>query len=144
MRRRAILETGLLRDWFQYSVSVTFTATNQRLPLTINLQSDADYVIVKLMADSSDDAGPGSTTRPVRGGALVNVTDQGSQRQLFDQQQPLSSTFGTAQRPFILPMVHRCPRNGTIILDVTNQGTATQRIDFVLGGYKIFLEPDRL
>ncbi len=136
-RRRVIVETGLLRDWFSISSSITFAAASARVPLTLSVPQDADFVLVKLMADSGDAA-------PVQGGALVNIIDQGSQRSLADAQVPLSTLFGTAQRPFILPMVHRFPRAGTIILDVTNTGAAAQRINFVLSGYKIFMEPQRL
>lgn len=125
---------GFVRDFYVYSADVTFTAVDQRVPETIGVQADADFVLVKIMSTSDDD--------PVdaQGGALIQITDNGSGRNLFDFQVPLASVSGNGQRPFILPWVHRFARKGSIQLDLTNTGTATQRIRVVLAGYKIIPE----
>jgi hypothetical protein len=52
-------------------------------------------------------------------------------------QVPASTIFGSGQLPFILPWVHRFARNGNAILDITNTGSATQRIHIVIAGYKM-------
>jgi hypothetical protein len=120
-----------VRDYFGYTFDVTFTATSQRLPFVVNIQADADWVLVKITGISADTPADNS------GGMLLQIEDTGSGRKMFDAQMPFANTVGSAQRPFILPWVHRFPRNGTILFDVTNTGTNANRVRLGLHGYKI-------
>lgn len=124
---------GMVRDFFVYPTSVTFTALNQRTQITINVDADAPFVLVKMMY-----AAPG--TPGALGGCLISIRDSGSGRTIFKNQTPVISIMGTGSLPFILPWVHVFPRNGTIELDVTNTGAATDTIYFTLAGYKIIPE----
>jgi hypothetical protein len=125
------VDNAAVKDFFVYFADVTFTAVNQRVPATINVQADADFILVKIMSTSTD------SPLDAQGGALMQITDQGSQRNLFDNQVPLASVTGSGQRPFILPWVHRFPRQGSIGLDLTNTGTNTNRIRLTFAGFKV-------
>lgn len=127
-----------LRDFFVYQGFITFAAAGQRSPVNINIQADADFVLMKLMSFSSD------SPTPADGGALLNIIDSGSNRRLFDTQIPLSMITGNGQLPFIVPWLHQFKRQGTIELDLTNTGTATQTVRIALAGYKVFRGTDRL
>lgn len=120
-----------IQDFYAYGLNTAFTALNQVLNLQIGIQADADFVLVKIMSTSDD------SPLDAQGGALLQIVDNGSQRRLFDQAFPLASISGSGQRPFILPWVHRFPRQGGIGITLTNTGTATQAIRLVLAGYKI-------
>jgi hypothetical protein len=122
-----------IRDWFTYTKSFTFTATNQVLPDTIPIQADADFVLVKIMHTSSDSTNPQT---PVAGGALITMKDQADGRDLMDGAVPLDSISGRGQLPFILPYPHRFKRNNSIAITLTNKGQATQTITLSLSGYK--------
>ena len=119
-----------IRDFFVISANVTFIALNERRPVIINIPADADFVAVKSMRRSGDAA-------PAFGGCFVQIIDSGSDRRLTDNQVAVDTVFGTGQEPFIWPWVHRFQRNGNVILDVTNTGSATQQIFFVIAGYKL-------
>lgn len=127
-------ERNALRDYFVYSSGlITFGATNSALAVNISIQADADFICAYITVVNSDALG-----------FLVQITDQGSQRRLSNVPLRFDQVGGTAQRPYVLPMPHRFPRNGSITLDTTNLGAnaSTARLD--LHGYKVWATPARL
>jgi hypothetical protein len=130
-----VLEDNQYRDWFIYSTGlITFGVTGSTQTALISIQADADFVLTYITA------APVPTTNTF----LIQVTDQGSQRKLSNNPIHMLDLCGTAQRPYILPMPHRFPRNGAILLDFTNLGANldTTRVD--LHGYKIWSTPARM
>lgn len=130
-----VQEDNQYRDWFVYSTAlITFGATNSTTAATISIQADADFILTYITGVSV----------PNTGSFLFQVTDQGSQRKLSNTPIHSADLAGTAQRPYILPMPHRFPRNGAILIDFTNLGALndTARVD--LHGYKIWASPARL
>lgn len=123
---------GYVRDFYVYLAECTFTAVGERRPIPINLQADGDFVLVKIMYTIDD-----TTPPPGSGGAFIQIIDNGSDRRLFDNPVPIASVCGTGQRPFILPWVHRFPRNGTILVELTNDDAEDQVVRVVLAGYKL-------
>lgn len=129
-------EDNQYRDWFVYSTGlVTFTGgANFTIPATISIQADADFIVTYITAVSV----------PATGSFLFQVTDQGSQRRLSNAQIHSANMSGTGQRPYILPMPHRFPRNGSILIDFTNLGAVNDTARLDLHGYKIWASPARL
>lgn len=125
---------------FQYVLNIggaQFVTGLETLTGTIPIQSDADFIAVH----STYDMGVTNAvflTLP-NGGALVQLTDGSSQRQLQSAPIPSSTLFGTAQRPYMWPLAYRFRANAPIGFQVT--GTAAAMIGvtlrFVIGGFKV-------
>lgn len=106
----------------------------------IKIDSDSDFVVVKL-AYFADIAAAGQTDSS-RVIPLVNVliTDSASDSQLMKAPVPVPNIFGTGQIPFILPAPHVFRASGTISVAVTNFDAAnTYNLTLSLIGYKKFL-----
>jgi len=124
------------KDFFVYNTGpITFTAIGQVLTGTVTIQADADFVMTHMMAESTDllTAAGNPTQLPIVR-YLITLVDLGSQRQLMDQNTPLSAICGQAPNPYEWPWWHRFARNGGISWAATNNGVVaatTLRMSFV-------------
>jgi hypothetical protein len=138
---------AIVRDSvFQYSSNpLTFTVGTENIQQVIPIQADAHFLCVMTMYDSTLIVpGTGALTGagfPValNGGALILLTDASAQRDLQSAQVPISTIFGTAQRPYVWPFTHAFRANGGIKFSITGAGVslAGQIIRLVFAGFKV-------
>jgi len=75
----------------------------------------------------------------------VQLSDSGSERQLFDRAQPISSVFGTGEIPAILPVPYLFQKSSTLQALITNFSAATvyRNTMLTLIGYRVYdLKPN--
>ena len=129
----------ITRDsFFIYAQNFTFVG-NDNQQAAIAIQADAHFICVMTMYDTNIAAvgGFGAGVNAQFGGALVLITD-GSQRNLSNIAVPVSTLFGTAQRPYVWPFTHLFRANAPITLSVTGIVAATaQTIRLCFGGFKV-------
>lgn len=108
-------------DMFTYQVpvfsnlAVNAQATNQLL-----IQADADFEWVAAVYEFDLAAAAfTSNTRPLPN-CTVQITDTGSGRQLMNAAVPVTSIFGGAEQPQMLPITKVFKRNASIQFTVTN------------------------
>lgn len=128
------------RDFFVYEAQVvalpaiTGVATD-----TIQIQADADFIWQKA-AYEADLAGVAQTvTTAIVPNILIQITDTGSNRQLFFNPIPIVNVFGRGVLPFILPNPRLFIKTSTIQIDFTSfeaAVTPTVRLSFI--GYKFY------
>lgn len=128
-----------LRDFFIYgsaAVSVAAAATGND---TIQVQADAAFELQKL-AFFADIAGAVQTeSTRVLPLMTIQITDQGSGRQLFSTPQAIPAMMGDGRFPFILPVTKIFSANSAITLNFVNFSVATTyslRVSLI--GSKIF------
>ena len=141
MRQYEDRDAARIRDFFVYEAQATAIpiATNQTD--TIQIQSDADFIWQKATYFSSDAAAAAAVTSATRNlpNLLVQITDTGSNRQLFFNPIPIVNVFGTGELPFILPNPRLFMKTSTIQVDFTSfeaAATPTVRLSFI--GYKYY------
>jgi hypothetical protein len=124
-------------EFFEYIMTVTF-AGSDNLQRVIPIQADAHFVWVSAYFNSSGQSGVGWQGSGLnRGGSVVQITDGGTQRALSSAQVPVNTLFGSAQRPFVLPLRKMFRANTSINLSLTDTTAAAQTVDYVFGGFKI-------
>jgi hypothetical protein len=136
VRRR--LGDVLYDSFFQYAANFPFgVAGTEALTQTIAIQADAHFMCVEGVYDVGTAAGV--VPALLSGGALVQLTDGGSQRALSNIAVPVSTLFGTAQRPFVWPFTHLFRANTSIGINAVGIGAAmigiTMRLVFC--GFKV-------
>lgn len=127
------------RDFFVYEAFVDQIAPAGVAADTIQIQADADFIWQKSTYEA-DDAGAAQTdaTRVIPL-VLIQITDTGSNRQLFFNPIPIVNVFGTGRVPFILPNPRLFIKTSTIQIDFTSFEAADDRsvrLSFI--GYKFY------
>ena len=127
------------RDFFVYEAETVAIATGANATDTIQIQADADFIWQKA-AFESDIAGAAQTANTaVVPNVLIQITDTGSNRQLFFNPIPIVNVFGRGILPFILPNPRLFIKTSTIQIDFTSFEAAitpTVRLSFI--GYKFY------
>lgn len=77
---------------------------------TLQIQADSDFLVVETAYAAIDQ----TTVLDVAADGLIQLTDSGSGSNLFSSAIPLSTWFGTAQLPFLLPQPKLLSANATI------------------------------
>lgn len=130
----------ILRDWFfEYAANFTF-AGNETQNATIQVQTDAHFLVVSSAYDTNHPAvgGFGAGINAQFGGLLVQLSDVATSRPLSNIPVPVSTLFGTAQRPFVWPFTHLFRAGGGIAIQATGIVAATaQTVRLVFQGYKL-------
>jgi len=128
-----------LRDFFIYGTGVVTMAAAATGNATIQVQADAAFELQKL-AFFADIAGAAQTdSTRVLPLVTVQITDQGSGRQLFSVAVPIPAMMGDGTMPFILPVTKIFAANSAISLDFVNYSAATTyNVRTLLIGSKIF------
>jgi hypothetical protein len=135
---------NIMRDsFFQYALNITFDATgiNTVTPV-IPIQSDAHFLCVQTAMSNAATIGAIATSPYVdvlHGGALVQLTDGASQRQLSSIPIPANCLFGSAEHPYIWPFTHLFRANTFIGVQATGSGAVmiTQNLRLVFSGFKV-------
>lgn len=127
------------RDFFVYEAQVTALATGGNATDTIQIQADADFIWQKGIYEA-DLAGVAQTEAGrIIPNILIQITDTGSNRQLFFNPLPIPNVFGMSGLPFILPNPRLFIKTSTIQIDFTSfevAVTPTVRLSFI--GYKFY------
>jgi len=115
------------KDVYTYASTVIDIPFSETRDDSINIQADADFIIHKLTMFAIDRALPTlsqqtDATRIIPN-VTVQLTDQGSGRQLFNQPVHIGSIFGTGSLPFILPAPRRIASNSVLALNYENLST---------------------
>jgi len=124
------LQAGQYREFFCYVNNITFSSTNQRTPLTIQFDGSAVFELTQLAFQSTDSPTPAVS-------CLVSIKDSSTGYSLMNDQVPAESIATTNVRVNWLTATYRFPSNGTAVFDLTNQGSAGQRIFITMRGFKI-------
>lgn len=128
------------RDSFSYALEFTNLVPNQSQTKAFNIQADSAFMVHN-QTQVTTVASPAGQTQSSRVIPLVNIMiiDTGTGRQLFAGAVPVSSQFGTAELPYILPRPKFFMSRATISVEVTNISTVTyERLQLQWNGEKIF------
>lgn len=134
---------SVVRDsFFQYPVNLTFDGTGlNNLTPTIPIQSDAHFLCIQTMMSNAATIGGANTPYidVLHGGALVQLTDGGSQRLLSLIPVPANCLFGSAKEPYIWPFTHLFRANTFIGINATGSGAVMANINLrlVFAGFKV-------
>lgn len=116
-----------------YTPATASTTTNQ----TFTVQADSAFSLIKMTAvvTATD-----NTTFQTTGQwpFLITLSDSGSGRDLMDTGVHLYNTFGTAERPFILPKPKLFDPNSTVTGKVQNLSGTSYNVRLSFHGFKIF------
>jgi hypothetical protein len=130
----------VLRDFFTYVVNFNpGPAAGLPASTTIQVQADSDFELQKLAFFA--DIALAAVTESTRVLPLVTIqlTDQGSGRQIFSLPVPIPAIMGDGRIPFILPTTKIFVANSAIGVDIANYSSATTyNIRIALIGAKIF------
>jgi len=138
--QRLMSARRVLRDPFSYVVKFSSIVAAANSTETVNIQADSDFLI-QAQCYMVDIAGAiqtdGSRVIPI---ATVLLTDTGSGRQLMDDDQPISSIFGTGMEPYVLPQPKLMAARSSLAVKVTNTSASTTYTNLLLSfiGVKIF------
>lgn len=140
---------SVIRDsFFQYAVNITFGAggVDNQTPV-IPIQSDAHFLCVQSMMSNSAAIGALGANPPyvevLHGGAIVQLTDGGSQRLLSLIPIPANCLFGSAKEPYIWPFTHLFRANTFIGVSATGSvagaapGMNGANLRLVFAGFKV-------
>jgi len=125
---------------FHYAVNIggaAFVTGLETLTATIPIQSDANFLCVHTMYDVG-------TTNAVfltmpNGGLVIQITDGATQQAMSNIPIPVSTIFGTGQRPYMWPFTHLFHANTPIGIQATGQGATSIGVTYrlVFGGFKV-------
>jgi len=130
------------RDVYVYGSEVIDLAGPSSRDDSINIQADADFIIHKMTMFSVVNGALGvSTTDSTRiiPNITVQITDQGSGRQIFNGAVHIGSIFGTGTLPFILPAPRRIASNSVLALTYNNLSTVDYDIYLSFIGLKYYV-----
>lgn len=126
---------GRATDFFIYSTEFLPLGASATATGNINIQNDADFIIVAGVITSRDTGtGAAQTTFPF----LVQMTYGSSGRNLFDRAQDAENIFGTAQRPAWWTMPKFLQRGGVLSIQAQNIIATARNVRMAFWGFKIF------
>lgn len=143
---------NVVRDiFYQFTSNLfTFTLGSENLQQSIPIGSDSHFLWVSAAYTNTAEVGnaTATTATPYRsvsnGGALVQLTDGASQRQLSNFGVPVSSLFGDGRLPHVLEFTHLFRANSSIGISITGMGAAApfagQAIRLTFSGFKVPLD----
>lgn len=134
-----VQQQKIATDFFAYNVIFLAVAAGSSQTNNIQIQADSDFEIQKLTAQIIFDLTEVGTTEDVQALSAL-ITDTGTGRQLSDVAVPLSSLFGTAQLPFILPNTKILAARSILAVQLSNyaSGLDYARVQLSFIGRKIF------
>lgn len=138
-------------SYFQYSIAYTFTLGSENFNNVIQILSDAHFLCMSTSYTNSVEVGSTSAVPPVgigynklsvvNGGAVIQLTDGGTQRQLQNIQVPVNTLFGSGELPHIWEFTHLFRANTQIGINITGMAAAApfagQVIRLVFSGMKV-------
>ena len=94
------------------------------VPVNVNIQADADFLILTQTYDANTANGARNAGNFVIPNVSVILTDTGSGYQLMDQAVAVPALFGNGQFPFVLPNPKLLPAKATLQILATNYDAA--------------------
>lgn len=119
--------------FYVYPITFLAIANGAQATGSFQTQSDSDFELAQ-MSFYCANAG---TAYPAPN-ITVQLTDTGSQNNIFLSPLPVSTIFGTAAQPFILPISKILVRNALITATVLNSDGAARDLYLVFIGQKIY------
>jgi hypothetical protein len=129
------------KDWFVYPNLFTVLAGSTNASLTFQIDAASDFYLTQLTYLSEiDSTSPQTISTFVVPKVTLQVTDGGSNRNLFQAQTPLYSVAGDGSHPHKLLHPRLFARNSAITLTVVNYSTATTyaRLYINFEGFRIY------
>lgn len=114
----------IVQDFYVYNAYQASLAAAASQDLTIRIEADSAFELQKLTFYCDAGAIMTASDRVIPQ-MSIQITDQGSGRQLFNQAVPVSTIFGTAELPFILPVTKFFKPNSLVTLSLANFSSAT-------------------
>lgn len=112
----------IVTDFFVYSPPIiTSLAAGASQQVTVNIEADSNFELQKLTYYVDANATMTQATRVIPQMSL-QITDQGSSRNLFNQAVPLSMVAGEGDLPFIMPVTKWFKRNSLVTFSIANFG----------------------
>lgn len=130
---------AIYTDFFSFTISFASLAAGASTDGQIQIQSDSDFKLQKWTYFA--DIGGAAQTESSRVLPLITmqVTDQGSGRQLFSAPEAIPAIMGDGRIPFILPTTKVFAAKSTILFTVANFSVGTTyNLRLMLIGAKIF------
>lgn len=128
-----------LRDFFVYECKTLAIAVGGNTTDTIQIQADADFILQKLTYQADQAGATQTISTTVVPNVDVQVTDTGSNRQLFFEPIPIPAIFGSGQLPFIVPNPRLFRKTSVIQVNFTSREAAiTPNIRLAFIGYKFY------
>lgn len=128
-----------IKDYYVYGVNFLAVAAGATQTQTLAIQADSDFEVLKLTFASNLNAAVQTANSETIPQASILIVDTGSGRQLMNQAIDLTTMFGNARNPFIIPTPKRFRANSAITFALTNYSTAeVYNIRLSLHGNKIF------
>lgn len=143
VRAKEIMESGeaqsLWLQWYLYEWQTLALAPAGNATVSINIQSDADFIATKLTYFADIAAAAQTDSTRVIPLVTIQITDTGSNRQQFDAPIAIPAVLGTGELPYMLPVSQRYRRNSSINCDFVNFDAAvTYNLRLYLHGWKVF------
>lgn len=127
------------RDFFIYAANIETLAVGGTDTDTIRIQADADFILQKLTYHADIAGALQVSADRVLPNVSVQLTDTGSNRQLFIEPIPIPSIFGSGQLPFILPNPRLIRKTSVLQVDFTSfEAVETPNIRLAFIGYKYY------
>jgi hypothetical protein len=118
---------------YTYNVAILDLAAGATGEFSLNIFNDSDFITDALGAACHFTNGQRS---PLYG--IVQVTDLGTGRTLFDKPAHMAATFGTLGVPLILPVPKTFVRDSKVLIQVTNVATDARDFHINLMGSRIY------
>lgn len=109
------------------------------VPFSINIQADADFLILNQTYDANTANAARNAGTIVIPNIDVLLIDTGSGYQLMDQAVPVNTIFGTGEFPYVLPQPKLMPAKSTLQVLVSNfDAAAGYNLQLVFSGVKLY------
>lgn len=120
-----------------YTVDVAAISTGASGSGSFTVQTDSDFVIQQITGRAWVTTTEATVTDPI---ATVQITDTGSQFNLFSAPTYWSMVFGTAQLPFILPVPRLVKANAkvNVTINVVLETTADNEFQIAFIGHRLY------
>lgn len=126
---------GRATDFFAYSAQFIPLGAGATASSNIVVQNDSDFLIVAgTLASRDTGTGAIQTDTPF----LVQLTDSGSGRNLFDAAQDAANIFGTAQRPAWWTLPKFIKGGSTLVVSLQNLVATARNVRVSFWGVKVF------
>lgn len=103
----------------------------------ITMDSDADFILIKTMMDARTASAETNQATPY---GTVTIQDTASGRNWMSAALALTTFFGNAQNPFILPQSKRIAANSNVQVTLANIGATTDYdIRLTFSGFKQYI-----
>lgn len=137
----------LYDEFFEYTITFTFTTGAENFQQVIPIQSDAHFICMSTAYTNDHEIGNNAATtatpyvRIVNGGATVLLTDGGNQHFLSNAPVPVSTIFGSGELPHVWEFTHMFKANTPLAISITGMGAAApfagQTIRLIFSGMKV-------